>query len=50
MVTNNTVSKEDIRLVYENIYDLPDEEKFYFIPIFIYILKYYLITFTVKFV
>lgn len=50
MITGNVISKDNIKLVYENIFDLPEEERFYYIPIFIYILKYYLLTFTVKFI
>ena len=50
MITGNILDKDDIKLAYDNIYNLPKEEQFYFIPIFIYTLKYYLLTFTIKFI
>jgi len=50
MITGNVISVSDIVEVYNEIYMLPKKEQFYFIPILIYIIKYYLITFTVKYI
>ena len=50
MLNGNLIDINDIDTIYENIYSLPVEESFYFIPIYIYIVRYYLTTFTIKFV
>jgi len=49
-INGSTISKEDIDNVYEDIFNLPTVEKFYFEPILIYIIKYYITTFTVAFI
>jgi hypothetical protein len=48
-LNGDTIRKETIMELYDNIFDLPDEEQFYFIPILTYIMKYYLTTFTINF-
>jgi len=50
MITGNVIDISDITEVYNEIFTLPKKEQFYFIPILIYIIKYYLITFTVKYI
>jgi len=49
-ITGNIPNKDDITKLVDNIYEIPTKEQFYFIPILIYIMKYYLTTFTVKFI
>ena len=49
-MNGDTIKKETLLEIYDNIFDIPDEEQFYFIPILIYIIRYYLNTFTVKFI
>lgn len=49
MMNGTTIKQESILEIYDNIFSLDDEEQFYFIPILIYIMKYFITTFTVEF-
>jgi len=49
-MNGDTIKKETILEIYDNIFNIPDEEQFYYIPILIYIARYYINTFTVKFI
>jgi len=48
-MNGDTIKRETIMELYDNVFNLPDEEQFYFIPILVYIIKYYLTTFTINF-
>ena len=50
MMSGNVIDKEDINKLYIEIYSLNDRELFYFLPILMYIIKYYIITFTIEFI
>ncbi|RKY71328.1 MAG: hypothetical protein DRP97_02270 [Candidatus Latescibacterota bacterium] len=45
----NVIQKNTLIDMYDHIFNLEQEEQFYYIPILIYIIKYYLNTFTVNF-
>ena len=49
-MNGDTIRRDTIMELYDNIFSLPDEEQFYFIPILVYIIKYYLTTFTINFI
>ena len=50
MLTGNVITANEITEVYAEIYKLDEIEQFYFIPILNYIIKYYLLTFTIKYI
>jgi len=50
MITGNVITDIIITEVYNEIYKLDDKEQFYFIPILNYIIRYYILTFTVKYI
>ena len=50
LLTGNILSHDDILTIYKNITNLDDAEMFYFMPIFIYMLKYTLEVHTVEFI
>jgi len=49
MLTGNILNRDDIVTIYKNIVKLDEPEMFYFIPIFIYMLRYTLEVFTIDF-
>lgn len=50
MCNGNILSVTDINTLYTELFKLPDIEMFYYMPILSYIIKYYLLTFTVEFI
>jgi len=50
MVTGNILADADIELIYKNIMQLDEQERFYFMPIFAYMLRYTLEVHTVEFI
>ena len=49
MMNGSPIDKKILANLTERVYNLEDRERFYFIPILIYVIKYYLTTFTVSF-
>jgi len=50
MMTGGVINMSDMLVLNKEVFNLDEKELFYFIPIQIYIVKYYLTTFTVKFI
>ena len=50
MITNNVMDANMLKEIYDNIKWLDTTEQFYFIPIVIAMIKYYITTFTVEFI
>lgn len=50
IVTGNILVDADIELIYKNIMQLDEQERFYFMPIFAYMLRYTLEVHTVEFI
>ena len=48
-LSGSPITKNNITTLIDNVYQLPEPEQFYYIPILIYIAKYYIATYTVEF-